>query len=162
MSGRLILSALEPIDSDVDLNDPDQRRELTRHHGLVLLVIAAGGVVGSLLRFQLGRWWPSVPPAFPWTTWTINITGCLIIGSFMVVITERWSPHRLVRPFFGTGVLGGYTTFSTYATDAVLLTRDGRPTAAALYVVTTLIGAMAAVFLGMFLTRRILNRRRYR
>lgn len=156
MAGR-ILSALEPVDSDVDLTDPAQRRELRRKHGQILLVIAAGGALGALLRYQLGRWWPAPVPQFPWTTVGINLSGCLIIGGFMVMITERWSPPALVRPFFGTGVLGGYTTFSTYAVDIVLLIRAGHPTTAGLYLVVTLAGALLAVTIGMQITRRILK-----
>ncbi len=156
MAGRLILSALEPPGSDIDLDDPQQRRELRRKHGLVLLVVAGGGALGSLARYQLGRWWPTPAAAFPWTTLVINLTGCLIIGSFMVLLSERWSAHRLVRPFVGTGILGGYTTFSTYAVDVVLLTRGGHPIAALIYLLGTLTGAFASVSLGMLLTRHLL------
>lgn len=148
-----ILAALEPMDSDVDLKDPAQRSELRRKHGLVLLVIAAGGVLGALLRYQLGRWWPSPVPQFPWTTLIINVSGCLVIGCFMVMITERWSPHALVRPFIGTGLLGGYTTFSTYVVDIVILARAGHLATAGLY----LIGALLGVTLGMLITRRLLK-----
>ena len=154
MAGR-ILSALEPVDSDVDLGDPVQRQELRRKHGTVLLVIAAGGVLGALARFQFGRWWPTPTPMFPWTTLLINVTGCLIIGAFTVLITERWSPHRLVRPFFGTGILGGYTTFSTYAVDIVLLIRAGHPLTAALYLLGTLVGAFATVTVAILATRKV-------
>jgi len=156
MTGR-ILAALEPMDPDVDMQDPLQRRELRRKHGLILIVIAAGGVLGALLRYQLGRWWPTPVPEFPWTTLLINASGCLVIGCFMVMITERWSPHALIRPFVGTGVLGGYTTFSTYAVDIVLLTRAGHLAAAGLYLIGTLAGALLAVTVGMLTTRRILR-----
>jgi len=159
MQGRLILSALEPIDSDVDLGDGAQRSELRRKHGAVLLVIAAGGVLGALLRYQLDRWWPTPSPDFPWTTLLINVTGCVVIGSFLVMITERWSPHPMLRPFFGTGVLGGYTTFSTYAVDIVLLIRAGHPGTAVAYLVGTLAGSLAAVTVGMVVARRLLVRR---
>lgn len=152
-----ILAALEPVDSDVDLKDPAQRSELRRKHGLVLLVIAAGGALGALLRYQLDRWWPSPVPQFPWTTLLVNVSGCLVIGGFMVMITERWSPHALVRPFVGTGVLGGYTTFSTYAVDIVILVRAGHLATAGLYLLLTLIGALLAVTLGMLITRRLLK-----
>ncbi len=152
-----ILAALEPVDSDVDLKDPAQRSELRRKHGLVLLVIAAGGALGALLRYQLDRWWPSPVPQFPWTTLLVNVSGCLVIGGVMVMITERWSPHALVRPFVGTGVLGGYTTFSTYVVDIVILVRAGHLATAGLYLLLTLIGALLAVTLGMLITRRMLK-----
>ena len=158
MAGK-ILSALEPVDSDVDLSDPVQRQELRRKHGTVLLVIAAGGVLGALARFQLGRWWPTPTGVFPWATLLINVTGCLIIGTFTVLVTERWSPHPLVRPFFGTGILGGYTTFSTYAVDIVLLIRAGHRLTAVLYLLGTLAGSFAAVTVAILATQRALNRR---
>lgn len=104
MAGR-ILTALEPMDSDVDLADPAQRRELRRRHGRILIVIAAGGVLGALLRYQLGRWWSTPVPQFPWTTLLINTSGCLVIGTFMVLITERWS-HT---PWSGRSSAPGYS-----------------------------------------------------
>lgn len=112
-----MLAALESVDSDVDLGDPAQRRELRRQHSLVLAVVAAGGIIGSLIRYQLGLIWPTSAPEFPWTTLTINVTGAFVLGVLMVAISERWRGHPLARPFFGTGVLGGYTTFSAFAVD---------------------------------------------
>jgi len=150
-----LLSALEPVDSDVDLGDPVQRRELRRHHGLVVAVIAAGRVLGALLRFQLGVWWPAAPPGFPWTTLTINLSGSLVLGAFMVLLTERWDPHPLTRPFFGTGVLSGYTTFSTFTVDIVLLLRDGHTATASGYVLATMVGALITTVAGMSLAHRM-------
>lgn len=159
VADRWILSSLEPIDSDIDFDDPAQRWELRRKHGAVLLVIAAGGVLGALLRYQLGRWWPTPVPQFPWTTLLINVTGCLLIGSLLVALTQRGSARSMLRPFLGTGVLGGYTTFSTYAVDIVLLLRAGHPVTALTYLAGTLAGALAAVTVGMLLTRGLLQRR---
>lgn len=148
------LHAMEPIDSDVDLTDPAQRQELRRQHGSVVAVIAAGGVIGALLRYQLGRWWPTASPGFPWTTLLINVTGSLLLGVLIVVLTERRPAHRWLRPFIGTGILGGFTTFSTWCTDIVVLLHDGRPAFAALYLVGTLAGALSAGAVGISLGRR--------
>lgn len=126
----------------------------------MLGVIALGGVIGSVLRYQAGLIWPTPVGAFPATTLAINLLGCLVIGAFMVIITEAWTSHRLVRPFFGTGVLGGFTTFSTYSLDIVTLVRVGEPVAAAAYLVTTAVGALLAVALGMLVTRRLVVARR--
>ncbi len=89
----------------------------------------------------------------------MNLLGCLVIGVFLTLITERWTAHRLVRPFFGTGVLGGFTTFSTYSLDIVNLVRLGHPVQAVSYLFLTAIGAMLAVGLGMVATRRLIARR---
>jgi CrcB protein len=82
-----------------------------------------------------------------------------VIGVFMVVITDVWAAHRLVRPFFGTGVLGGFTTFSTYAVDIQQLVADGRARAGLAYLGLTLLAALAAVWIAVWLTRRVLARR---
>jgi len=126
----------------------------------VIGVIAVGGAIGSLLRYQAGVIWPTPTGTFPTITLLINLLGCLAIGAFMIVISELWDAHRLVRPFFGTGVLGGFTTFSTYCLDIVNLVRLGHPASAAFYLFLTAIGAMLAVALGMLGTRRVVAARR--
>src|SRR5262245_19731321 len=107
----------EPVDPDVDLHVRGQRQEVNRSHGGVLAVIAVGGGLGALARYGLTRLLPAEPRTFPWATFLTNIAGCLLIGVLMVLISQVWSAHPLVRPFFGVGVLGGFTTFSTYAEE---------------------------------------------
>ncbi len=134
-----------------------------RHPRFALLpvvgVVALGGVIGSLLRYQAGLIWPTPVGAFPTTILLVNLLGCLVIGVFLTVVTEVWTPHRLVRPFFGTGVLGGFTTFSTYSLDVVTLVRVGQSARAVEYLIATAIGAMLAVTLGVLTTRRLVARR---
>lgn len=113
---------------------------------LVLAVVAAGGVIGAEARFAIGQLW-SAPDGFPWATLTINATGCLLIGALVAVLVAR-ATHPLVRPFAAVGVLGGYTTFSSYTVDTVRLLTDGRPVAAASYAVVTLVVALLAVLAG--------------
>jgi CrcB protein len=124
----------------------------------VVGVVALGGVIGSLLRYQAGLIWPTPVGAFPTTTLLVNLLGCLVIGVFLTVVTEVWTTHRLVRPFFGTGVLGGFTTFSTYSLDMVTLVRVGQRAWAVEYLFATAIGAMLAVSLGVLATRRLVAR----
>lgn len=114
----------------------------------VLAVVAVGGSAGSLLRYGASVAWPVVTGAFPWTTLLINVLGCFAIGVLMFVITELGA-HRLARPFLGVGVLGGFTTFSTYVIDAANLVLTGHIAVAALYLVATVIGAMGAVVAGL-------------
>lgn len=71
----------------------------------------------------------------------------------VVLVTERREAHPLVRPLLGTGVLGGYTTFSTYAVDAHQVLGAGRLVAAGAYVVGTLVAALVATWVGLRLTR---------
>lgn len=111
----------------------------------VFAVVAAGGSLGAAARYGVGLAWPHPAGGFPWATLLINIVGCAAIG----VLAGLAPRHRLARPFLGTGVLGGFTTFSTYAVDARTLLDAGRPAAAAAYVAGTLVAALAAVWLGM-------------
>ncbi|MEU3852866.1 fluoride efflux transporter CrcB [Streptomyces sp. NPDC029554] len=119
----------------------------------MLAAVVAGGVLGACARYGATLLWPTVPGAFPWTTFWINVSGSAAMGVLMVLITERTTAHPLVRPFLGTGVLGGYTTFSTYAVDARALFGDGRVVTALLYLAATLAAALFAVWAGAGLTR---------
>jgi CrcB protein len=127
----------------------------------VLSVIAVGGVIGSCARHAMSLAWPSHPGGFPWPTFVINVSGCLLIGVLMVLITEVWSAHRLLRPFLGVGVLGGYTTFSTYTVDVVRLVDAGAAGTGLLYLAGTLFAALGAVYLGIALTRLVTSARRW-
>lgn len=119
----------------------------------VLGVIAVGGTLGSLSRYAVDVALPHAPGSFPWSTLLVNLSGCLLIGVLMVVIGEITEPHRLVRPFLGVGVLGGYTTFSTAGVELQRLL-DGHHNATALaYVVASLAGALIAVWAGVALAR---------
>jgi fluoride exporter len=124
--------------------------------GAVLAVIALGGGLGAVARYGLGRLWPG--GAFPWATFTVNAVGCFLIGVLMVLISEVWAAHRLVRPFLGVGVLGGFTTFSTYAAETRDLLRPGTVAIAFAYLAGTLLAAMLAVIAGVWLTRALTRR----
>jgi len=126
----------------------------------VLGVISAGGVLGALGRYGLATAWPHRPGRFPWATFVTNVSGCLLIGVLMVLVTEVWSAHRLLRPFLGVGVLGGYTTFSTYAVDVQQLVAAGAARTALAYLGGTLVAALAAVYVGVTLARLATRRER--
>jgi CrcB protein len=141
---------------------PDRPRRLRGRRGQldVLAVIAAGGVVGAEARYGAGLLLPHPPDAFPWSTLLVNALGCLLIGVLMVVLTETTAPHRLARPFLGVGVLGGFTTFSTYAVDVQRLLLAHRAGPALAYLAGTLAAALVAVWLGATTTRALVARAR--
>ncbi|MYS34098.1 protein CrcB [Streptomyces sp. KhCrAH-43] len=122
----------------------------------VVCVVALGGAVGASVRYGAALLWPTATGTFPWTTLVVNVVGCAVIGVFMVIISEVWAAHRLVRPFFGTGVLGGFTTFSTYAVDIERLVSKDRAGTGLVYLGVTLLAALAAVWSAVWLTRRAL------
>ncbi|WP_246531316.1 fluoride efflux transporter FluC [Streptomyces bathyalis] len=143
---------------------PAQRAEAAGRHGLVVLaVIGAGGALGSLGRHALALWLPARgATGFPWGIFVVNLSGCALIGVLMALVGEGGRDARapaLLRPFLGVGVLGGFTTFSTYAVDASHLLRAGPhavPIAGA-YLGGTLLGALAAVWAGAAATRALLE-----
>ncbi|MEJ8650538.1 fluoride efflux transporter CrcB [Streptomyces sp. MS1.AVA.3] len=126
----------------------------------VIGVVAVGGAIGALARYGAALLWPTGNAAFPWTTLTVNAVGCALMGLLMVVITEVRPAHRLVRPFLGTGILGGFTTFSTYAVDIQRLVGAGQPAEALAYLAGTVLVALAAVWAGATGTRALLQLRR--
>ena len=125
---------------------------------MCLLWSAAGGVIGALGRYGVGVAWPTPVGAFPKATLAINVLGCAAIGVLMVLITEVWAAHRLVRPFLGTGVLGGFTTFSTYAVDTERLVGVGAARTGLLYLAITPVAALVAVWIAVVITRRVARR----
>jgi CrcB protein len=122
----------------------------------VVAAVSLGGGLGALARYGIGLLVPTEPGRFPWGTFGINVLGCLLIGMLMVVATELMRAHRLVRPFIGVGVLGGFTTFSTYSVESLRLLPDVG--LAVTYLLGTLVAAILAVMTGVWLVRRLARR----
>lgn len=146
----------EPADPDTAIDpwppEPGSRR---REQAKILAAIAAGGVLGASARYGATLMWPTGNGAFPWTTFWINVIGCTAMGGLMVLITERFTAHPLTRPFLGTGILGGFTTFSTATLDTKKLLDGHHAGIALLYVAGTFAAAMLAVWSATALTRLI-------
>jgi CrcB protein len=124
----------------------------------VVLAVAVGGGVGAAARHAAEVAWPTSSGDFPWTILTVNAAGSALIGVLLVLITEAWPAHRLLRPLIGTGFLGGFTTFSAFAVDTRLLL-DGHADVAIAYVVGTVLSVLLAVWLAAAGTRRLILRR---
>src|SRR3954470_8665097 len=144
-----------PVDPDVtseaDVPPP-------RIHATALSVIGAGGALGALARWAVAETLPHDSGRFPWDTFLTNVTGCFLIGVLMVLVVERWPDRHLVRPFFGTGILGGFTTFATYAVEGRVLLPAGHPVTAGAYLAATLVACLVAVVAGLSLTERVMSR----
>ncbi|MGI8692481.1 MAG: fluoride efflux transporter CrcB [Geodermatophilaceae bacterium] len=133
----------------------EARRRSRWRTARVLLVITVGGMLGAVARHAVSLAVPTAGGALPWSTLIVNVTGCLLIGVLMVLILDARQAHPLVRPFIGVGVLGGFTTFSTYAVDAQVLIVAGRPLLAMAYLAGTAAAALVAVQLGVVITRAV-------
>jgi CrcB protein len=147
------LHRLQPADIDPDLMARAPGRAGRRPRPVVIAVVAAGGVPGTACRYGLSRAIHVAPGSFPWATFTINLTGSFVLGVLLTFVIERWPPSRYLRPFAAIGFLGAYTTFSTYMTEAVLLVKDHASDVAAIYVVASLLLGLAAVYLGIVVSR---------
>ncbi len=135
---------------------------LVRQRWDILAVIAVGGAAGSLGRWALSEALPHSPGRLPWATWVENVTGALALGVLMVLVLDLWPPNRYLRPFAGVGVLGGYTTFSTYMLDARDLFDAGEPALGLLYLLGTLATGLAAVWVGTLAGRVVVLQARRR
>lgn len=119
----------------------------------ILLFIAAGGSLGAVARYGIGQAMPHTSREFPWATFVINVSGCLALGLLMVFVLDVWASSRYVRPFFGVGLLGGYTTFSTYTLETRDLLVAGRQDLAGFYLLGSLAAGLTAVWLGIVIGR---------
>jgi fluoride exporter len=113
-----------------------------------LAAVAIGGGVGSVARYLLSAAFPA-GHGFPWAIFAVNVSGCFVLGLLMVYLLEVWPPRRLLRPLLAIGLIGGYTTFSTYAAGVLALLTGHAPALAAAYALTSIVAALAAVWCGM-------------
>ena len=121
-------------------------------------VVAVGGALGALARYLLGLALPTEPNRFPTGTFIINVAGGLAIGVLIVLLTETFQAHPLLRPFLVTGILGGFTTFSTYCVDVEKLLAERAIGLAMGYLFGTLFAALAATWAGVAIASAIGSR----
>lgn len=115
------------------------------------VAVAAGSALGGLARFLLSRAWPTAPGALPLATMGVNVAGCFLIGVLSVLLGRSAQGAFVVeswRVFWLTGVLGGFTTWSAFALESVLLTSEGASMKALAYVLLTVFGCLLAAAAG--------------
>ena len=122
----------------------------------MLVAVASGGAMGSLARYLtmslVGRWTGS---GFPWGTLAVNIAGSFLMGMVVELIALRYSVSQEVRAFFAVGILGGFTTFSSFSLDAALLIERGHLMMAFTYIAGSVVAGLAALFVALYLVRQI-------
>ena len=119
-----------------------------------MLFISLGAVIGAELRYLLiETFQPDWSSGVPWTTALINISGSLVIGYVLSRVRSRSIQAQTARLIVATGVLGSYTTFSTFSYETMTLLRQNEIAAVSTYLVISLIGGVAACWLGYRLGR---------
>ena len=121
-----------------------------------ILMVGLGGFIGSVARFLIARYFQlNVTSVFPWSTFIVNIVGCLLIG-IIYGLSEKgnlWSPD--IRLFLTVGICGGFTTFSTFSYDSFLLIQEQDWFRFALYTSLSIFIGLMAVYLGRFIIKII-------
>jgi fluoride exporter len=120
-----------------------------------VVALSIGGVIGVNARHWLGVWvnrWAS--STFPWPTLLINVSGSFAIG-FVSMLLARWFPHPNYRLFAVTGILGGYTTYSSFAFESFVLWERGDRGLSVGYTAATVAAGFVAVVLGVALARTL-------
>ena len=119
-----------------------------------ILIVAAGGAIGASARHLTNlAALRLLEPGFPWATLAVNVVGSLAMGVFVELLARRFGGSNELRLFVATGILGGFTTFSSFSLDFAALAGRGALLQAFLYVAVSVVLAIAALFLGMWLAR---------
>ena len=123
---------------------------------LHLILVAAGGAIAAALRHLVNlASLRLVGPGFPWGTMAINVMGSFAMGVFIELLARRFNASNELRLFIATGVLGGFTTFSAFSLDFAVLWERGAALPALTYAITSVVGSILALFLGLWLARSI-------
>lgn len=118
-----------------------------------LAVIAIGGMIGAATRFKLSEAIPTQPGHFPWATFWTNLSGSFLLGFLLVVLLRRFPAARHVRLFLATGVLGAYTTMSTFSVETALLVKDDHAASALLYGLGSIAAGVFLAYAGIAVAR---------
>lgn len=120
----------------------------------MILAIAAGGALGSVLRHLVGKGSLALMgAAFPYGTLFVNVAGSFVMGVLIAHFAHVGNPSREMQAFLTVGLLGGFTTFSAFSLDVVTLYERGEPFAAMMYIALSIMLSLVAVFAGLFIVR---------
>lgn len=123
---------------------------------LNFFLVALGGGIGAAMRYGVGvATLRQFGPHFPLGTLAVNWIGSFFMGFLIVAIARKFDAPQPVQLFLATGVLGGFTTFSAFSLDAINLLERGDLGMASIYVVASVVGAIMACFLGLFIGRMV-------
>lgn len=121
-----------------------------------ILIVGFGGFIGTAARFIISRYFQlNIASVFPWSTFIINIVGCLLIGLIYGISEKGEMLSSDIRLFLTVGICGGFTTFSTFSNDSLMLMRDQEWLRFALYTSLSVFIGLIAVYVGRLITKLI-------
>lgn len=124
---------------------------------LNIVLVAVGGAFGSVCRYLTGILMTRLMgPAFPWGTITVNIVGSFAIGLLTELVARRFDASLEMRLLLVVGILGGFTTFSSFSLDTVALIEKGAVSSAVIYVFSSVVISLMATFAGFAVGRALL------
>ena len=118
-----------------------------------VLAVGVGGGIGALARYYIAGAIQSAGTAFPWGIFVVNISGGLLMGMIVEASALKLNLSPELRAFLTVGILGGYTTFSTFSLDSALLLQKGEYALAAFYMIGSVVLSVLALFAGLWLVR---------
>lgn len=122
------------------------------------MYVALGGAVGAVGRYGVSILVTSIAGlGFPYGTLCVNIIGSLVLGIFIEVFALAWSPSHEIRTFVVVGVLGSFTTFSMFSLDVVSLMTRGETVPALIYMASSVLLSIGAIWLGIMVTRALIS-----
>ena len=121
-----------------------------------IMIVGLGGFIGTVARFLISRYFQlNVASVFPWSTFIVNIVGCLLIGLIYGISEKGEFLSPEIRLFLTVGICGGFTTFSTFSNDSFLLIREMEWMRFALYTSLSIFIGLMAVYIGRFIIKLI-------
>jgi fluoride exporter len=122
---------------------------------MLLLSIFAGGALGALARYGAAGWvYARYGDRFPWGTLAVNMLGSTLLGVALPLV-DVGPPASTLRGFLTVGLLGSFTTFSTFAYEALMLVQDGRPRRAIVYAVVSVVLGLVCIAAGVAVGQRL-------
>jgi CrcB protein len=123
-----------------------------------ILLVGLGGALGSVARYVCQKWstdhWPH---SFPWITFAINVSGCLLIGIFWGITFKSFAANENWKLFLMTGLCGGFTTFSAFTLESIGLLKEEKMGLFFSYIAASLVFCLLATYAGMKLSRELFN-----
>lgn len=121
-----------------------------------IILVMVGGGIGAVLRFQLGRILVTSPSGWPWGTFAANVVGGLLMGVLAAWLLRAGQGAENMRLLLGVGLLGGFTTFSSYSLELVQMVQNGQGLMAIIYAIGSAVIAVSALLAGLMLTQWML------